>query len=185
MRLHTHIAGWVICLLLAGTAGATTLVKLSLDQMVAQSTDIVRGRVSNCLAVQRGATIVTGCVVRVSERLKGQTAGTMSIAIPGGTVRGARGRNIRQVIAGAPDLNEKQEYLLFLWTGRSGVTQLIGLSQGALEISVSGGLPVAQRAPISTAGFEDGQGHEVDDDGVKVSLDSIRQRVRRLTGAQR
>ena len=185
MRLHTHIAGWVICWALAATAGATTLVKLSVDQMVAQSTDIVRGRVSGCQAVQRGAAIVTECVVRVSERLKGQNAGTMAIAIPGGTVRGVRGRNIRQVIAGAPALNEKQEYLLFLWTGRSGVTQLIGLSQGALEISVSGGVQVAQRAPIATAGFEDGQGHEVDDDGVKVSLDSIRQRARRPAEGKR
>jgi hypothetical protein len=171
--------------LMAAVCPATTLVKLSVDEMVAQSTDIVRGRVSNCEAVQRGSAIMTQCVVRVSERLKGVTASTMAIAIPGGVVRNANGRRVRQVIVGAPALNEKQEYLLFLWTGRTGVTQLIGLSQGALEIKVNGGQAVAERAPMPDAAFRNARGEEVDDDGVSVSLESIRRRVQRLAEATR
>jgi hypothetical protein len=185
MRLHQHISGWVIGAVMAAVCPATTLVKLSVDEMVAQSTDIVRGRVSNCEAVQRGSSIMTQCVVSVSERLKGVAASTMAIAIPGGAMRNASGRRVRQVIVGAPALNEKQEYLLFLWTGRTGVTQLIGLSQGALEIKLSGNQAVAQRAPMADAAFRNAQGEEVDDDGVSVTLDSIRQRVRRLAEASR
>ena len=180
MRLHQHISGWVMGLSLAAALPATTLVKLSVDEMVAQSTDIVRGRVSNCEAAQRGATIYTACVVRVSERLKGGPATTLAISIPGGVLRGAGGRRVRQMIAGAPALSEKQDYLLFLWTGRTGVTQLIGLSQGALEIQLSGGQAVAQRAPMAEAGFQNARGEEVTDGGVSVSLESIRQRVRKL-----
>lgn len=165
---------------LAVVSQATTLVKLSLDEMLAKSTDIVRGRVRNCQAVQRGAAIATDCVVTVSERLKGLPAGTMAISVPGGSLRNARGK-VRHVIVGAPEFNEKQEYLLFLWTGKSGVTQLIGLSQGVLEIGTQGGQVVAQRSPAAGVSYQNAAGHEVEDDGLTVTLDSVRRRLAKET----
>jgi hypothetical protein len=183
MRCMTLMAGLLFALVLSTMAEATTLLKLSLDEMVAQSTDIVRGRVRNCQAAQRGITIVTDCVVTVSERLKGTPAQTMAISVPGGLLKSARGK-IRQVIAGAPEFNDRQEYLLFLWTGRNGVTQLIGLSQGVLQIGVQGGQVVAQRAKTADVSFQDPSGREVEDDGVTVTLEAVRRRAAKLAAKQ-
>ena len=53
--------------------------------------------------------------------------------MPGGVVNG-----IRQSVTGAPELKPGQEYVLFLWTSRSGLTQVIGLSQGLFKVSEEG-----------------------------------------------
>ncbi len=37
---------------------------------------------------------------------------------------------IRQIAVGSPELATGSEYVVFLWTGKSGLTQIIGLSQG-------------------------------------------------------
>jgi hypothetical protein len=184
MRSHKHIAGWILGMAMAAVAPATTLVKLNLDEMVAKSTDIVRGKVTGCQAGQRGASIVTDCVVKVSERLKGTTASTMAISVPGGVMKSARGK-VRQVIAGAPEFNERTEYLLFLWTGRNGITQLIGLSQGVLEVSVQNGQVVAARAPNAAVTYQDAQGREVEDAGVSVTFDRIRHLLGNLSKESR
>ena len=150
-------SGWLAALLIATGLSGTTLVKLTVDEMVEKSTGIVRGRVDSCQATQRGISIVTECVIRVSESLKGTPVNSLTVVIPGGTVQGARGR-IRQVIAGAPELAAQQEYLLFLWTGRNGITQLIGLSQGALELKQVNGQTLALRQPMSEVGFRGREG---------------------------
>lgn len=170
----------ILGLLVVATAiPATTLVKLSLDEMISQSTDIVRARVSDCQAAQRGPAVVTDCVITVSERLKGIPATTMAVSVPGGTVSTPRGR-LRHVIAGSPEFDARQEYLLFLWRGKSGITQLIGLSQGVLEVSVQNGKVVANRTKSSGVSYQDAKGEEVDDDGLTVTLDAVRRRAKEV-----
>jgi len=180
-RLHFVFGLWVFAILAPGVQ-ATTLVRLTLDEMVNQATDIVRGKVRDCQGASRGALVVTQCLVNVSERLKGKPAALMTITIPGGKVAGSR---TRHVIAGAPELESSQEYLLFLWTGSNGLTQLIGLSQGVLEIRAQNGVVTATRAKIADAGLEDGQGREVTDHGVTVALETIRRKAAALKGAGR
>ena len=38
------------------------------------------------------------------------------------------------MVAGAPTLRAGREYVLFLWTSRSGLTQLMGMSQGLFSV---------------------------------------------------
>ncbi len=52
------------------------------------------------------------------------------MAVPGGTMNG-----MRQMAIGSPELATGSEYVVFLWTGKSGLTQIIGLSQGLLLAS--------------------------------------------------
>ena len=67
------------------------------------------------------------------------------VAVPGGVVDG-----IRQSVTEAPELKPGQEYVLFLWTSRSGLTQVIGLSQGVFQLSEEGsGKAVAKRPAAS------------------------------------
>src|SRR3974390_1382558 len=108
-------------IIVALAASAASLERLSMDDMVQKSTDIVRVRVVNSSASFRGRTIYTHYTVQIEERWKGNATSQMDAAVPGGTVL-----NVRQTFPGAPGLNHGSEYVLFLWTSRSGLTQIIG-----------------------------------------------------------
>src|SRR5580700_5775258 len=106
-------------------ARATTLRQLSLEDMIQQSTGIVRAQVTGSTGVLRGQNIYTYYHLHVLEAAKGGTSRDVDVAVPGGTVNG-----MRQVTVGAPELTTGHQYVVFLWTSRSGLTQIIGLSQG-------------------------------------------------------
>lgn len=164
-------------LLAAVGLAAATLQKLSLEEMSAKSTEVVRGRVTDCAAAYRGRLIYTTCKVSVSERWKGSGGATVEVSVPGGAVGG-----VRQVFAGAPALARGDEHVFFLWTGRSGVTQVMGLSQGLLSIEQTpGGPTMAVRGPVRDR-MLDADGKPVWDEGVDVPLEALRAKV---TGARR
>jgi hypothetical protein len=84
---------------------------------------------------------------------------------------------MRQVVPGAPTLRVGREYVLFLWTSRSGLTQLMGMSQGlfSVEHTTAGDL----RASRSAAGEQmlDAAGQAVRDEALSVPLTELRARV--------
>ena len=96
---------------------SATLERLSLDDMIAKSTLIVRGKVAGASAAASGPVIYTHYTVQVSERFKGQAASTIDVTVPGGTANG-----LRQTFAGAPTLKPGDDFLFFLYTGRDGRT---------------------------------------------------------------
>lgn len=124
---------WLLTSLLgpfaSGLLGAT-LERLTLEDMTTRSTAIVRVRAGASSTVEIGPTIYTKTHFQVLERLKGPDAPEIDVFEPGGTV----GR-MTQMFPGAPRFTAGQELLLFLWTGPSGRTQVIGLSQGVFEVS--------------------------------------------------
>src|SRR3954451_6452973 len=103
---------------------SATLERLSLDDMIAKSTLIVRGTVAGASATASGPVIYTHYTVEVSERLKGRAGKTVDIAVPGGTANG-----LRQTFAGAPTLTRGDDFVFFLYTGRDGRTTILGLTQ--------------------------------------------------------
>ena len=94
---------------LGATRGAT-LERLTLDDLTAKSTAIVRGKVISSF---RGPIIYTHYQVQVSEQPKGTSGSSLEVVVPGGTAN-----NLRQIYSGAPELNLGGEFGLFLWTGR-------------------------------------------------------------------
>lgn len=87
------------------------------------------------------------------------------------------------MFSGVPVLDQGAEYVLFLWTSPKGVTHVIGLSQGVLSLKVDAkGAVQAQRAAISDTMVDTKTGSVVAPDNVDMSLDSLRQRVRRVLG---
>ena len=109
---------------LLSLAGAT-LEQLSLDDMIQKSTAIVRGSVALSRTEASGPVIYTHYIVRVTENFKGNSQGAVDVAVPGGTAN-----NMRQTFPGSPQFKIGDDYVFFLWTGRSGLTQIIGLTQG-------------------------------------------------------
>ena len=176
----------LLCLLAlaATTVFSTTLEKLALDDMIVKSTEIVRGRVSSISSLRRGALILTQARVTVSERWKGPEASSVDVFLHGGTFQG-----LRQTFSGTPELREGSEYVFFLWAGKSGNRQIIGLSQGVLDIQVTDAKTgtvelMAHRAAIADM-VDRGTGQEVDDPGFTIPVNQLRTRVKRVLGLER
>src|SRR5579862_7587607 len=108
---------------------ATTLEQLSLGDMIQKSTGIVHAKVTGSYAAYQGADIWTHYQLQVMEDWKPSGQVATEVAVPGGSAKG-----VRQSVAGAPVLTVGGEYVLFLWTSRSGITQVIGLSQGLFSV---------------------------------------------------
>src|ERR1700730_17676893 len=102
-----------------GTLPGSTLRQLSLDDMILQSTAIVRGRVQQANTLSHSSMIFSHYTVQVTGTYKGPAAGQIDIGVPGGTLGGAVQR-----YAGTPTLSPSQDYVLFLWTSKTGLTQV-------------------------------------------------------------
>lgn len=155
-------------------AGATTLEKLSVEEMVQKSTAVVRARAGAASAVQRGSMIYTVYRLQVSEVLKGTVSPSAEVYVPGGTY----GR-YRQSIAGSPVLEPGREYVLFLWASPRGLVQVIGLSQGVFQVkTAAGGEVLLVRGKIE-AEFVNRMGRAVEDSGERLSLARLRDMIAR------
>jgi hypothetical protein len=168
---------FICALLTASLAGlrGSTLQQLSLDDMIQKSTVIVRGKAQPSGTGFRGSVIYSHYQVQVSETLKGTAASQWDVAVPGGVSAG-----LRQSFAGAPALIPGQEYILFLWTSKTGLTQVIGLSQGLFSVSATAsGQPVVIRA-ASTERMVNASGQLVSDSDIQMSLPDLRARVQNV-----
>jgi len=140
---------------------AATLQQLSFDELVQKSTAIVRAKVTDSYADFRGKEIFTHWKLQIVEQLKG--TGTVEVMGPGGSARG-----YHESVPGAPQLIAGKEYLLFLWTSKSGATYFTGWGQGVFELSKnSAGKLIATRAVLGENIVEAGTWRTLKDEGVQ------------------
>jgi len=173
MRVWTPL---LTSLALALSVSATTLEQLTLEDMAQKSTAIVRARVTGSHAAARGTDIYTYFQLQVLETWKSSGQSNTEVAVPGGVVDG-----IRQSVSGAPELKPGHEYVLFLWTSRSGLTQVMGLSQGLFKLSEEssgGGSGAVVQRPAASELMLNRSGLPVDDHAVTMPLQDLRARVR-------
>ena len=111
-----------------------TLERLSFDDLVEKSTEIVRGRVSSSSDAFRGQLIYTHYRIEILERWKGPQQTTVEVMVPGGTVGGcARPTRERHSLYAVRST--------FCSYGRasSGTTHIIGFTQGMFQLSKAAG----------------------------------------------
>lgn len=170
-------------------ARATTLQKLSLDDMIRQSTGIVRARVTGSRGALRGRNIYTYYRLQVLETAKSDPAlagnhngrHEIEVAVPGGSANG-----MHEAAIGSPELAAGSEYVVFLWTGKSGLTQIIGLSQGLFRVTrnATGDLDLSR--PAADEPMLDRAGHRVADQPAELHWSQVRSRIQRdLSGEPR
>lgn len=163
-------------------ARATILQQLSLDDMIVQSTMIVRAKVTGSNAAFRGQDIYTYYQLQILETVKaaGNQPATvqMDVAVPGGSSRG-----VRQPVAGAPVLTVGAEYVVFLWTSRSGLTQVIGLSQGLYRVLPDNAGNANLVRPATTETMLDKNGNLVAGQAITLRWTDVRSRIRQKLGA--
>lgn len=141
--------------------------------MIQKSTMIVRGTVQpGTSAALRGALIYTHYQLSVTAAYKGTPGATIDVAVPGGTLNG-----LQQPVAGAPALVPGQDYVLFLWTSKSGLTQIIGLSQGLMTVTenAQGQLVVSRGA--ATSPMVDSTGQPVTDSNFHIPLAQLAAKI--------
>lgn len=166
--------------LLAVALPGATLQKLSFDEMVGHSTAIVRAKIGPGSGRQHGALVYTHHTVTVLESWKGAPAASINVVVPGGQV----GR-LHQSVAGAPVLTPGSELVLFLWTSRSGLTHVIGLSQGVFQLERNpAGAIILNRAPLA-ASLVAPSGRLLHDDGMTMPMTEFRTRVSSALGRSR
>jgi hypothetical protein len=112
-------------------AGATTLVRLDLDDLAGESSAVVYGRIvaSRVEWNQARTLIYTVYTVAPVEYLKGRLGPTFELREPGGTLDG-----IQLSVGGVPTFSVGQEAVLFVWTDRQGQHQVTGFEQGVFPV---------------------------------------------------
>lgn len=163
----------VLASLLALPVCAATLERLTLDEMIAGSTAIVRGQIEQSYAASHGQVIYTHYRVRVSERWKGPELSQMDVVVPGGTSGG-----LRQTFSGAPTLTRGSEYILFLWQSRTGLTHVIGLSQGIFTLSKDINGDLTAYRPAVSGPMVNSMGRPVSAEAIRMPLNSLSNRIR-------
>lgn len=115
--------------LLAVAANATTLARMSFDELTRQATAIVRARCVNSRSSWRNGEIWTEMEFDVTEVSKGTAPGILRIALPGGKVA-----HIQSRIDGLPRFQAGDEVYLFLWDAPGRGTSMLGWAQGTFRI---------------------------------------------------
>ncbi len=159
-----------LALLLPGAS----LERLSLSDMISKSTGIVRGKVVSTYTAASGPMVYTHYRVQVSEKWKGANGGVVDVVVPGGSTP-----SLRQSFSGAPSLASGKDYVLFLWHSRSGLTHIIGLTQGifTLQAGTNGGLTAVR--PAATEPMVDAYGKPATPEALSIPLDTLRTQVQK------
>jgi hypothetical protein len=169
MRTSFHILASVALL---APAGATTLLKMSMNDLILQSTSIVRARIAGSRTAASGKDIFTYYQLQVSETLKKGAVIPAEFAVPGGVYG-----SLRQIGIGSPVFTEGQEYVLFLWTSRSGMTQVIGLSQGSFTLTQDASGATVLNRPAIDDQMLDKSGKPVTDKAVTMKWSDLRELI--------
>jgi hypothetical protein len=175
-----------ILLLISAPLGATTLQQLPLPEMAQKSTAIVRAKVTAASGVLRGSDVFTVYTLVPVEVWKAPSSGApREVNVPGGIAGG-----LRQPVDGAPALAIGREYVLFLWTSRTGLTQLIGLSQGLSQGlfdvrtgESDKGMTVSR--PAASERMLDAAGRPVHDQALSLKLTDLKAQVDRALAEAR
>ncbi|MEZ5396265.1 MAG: hypothetical protein R2724_26150 [Bryobacterales bacterium] len=163
----------VVCVLVVAAMSAATLEQLSLEALARESTAIVQGRVTGERTVQAGPLLYTVKTIAVDRRWKGADETTVEVSLPGGSAGGQR-----QVFGGAPLLEPGRDYILFLWTGPSGRTQITGFSQGVCELeAASDGAERVVRRPSSDVVLAPGGAQAAGDGSLDLAFGEFSSRV--------
>ena len=183
-RICRGLVALAIAAAAVAPAGATTLVRQGLDELVANNANVVVGEV---LAVRSywnedGSFILSDVTFGVTETLKGKKhRPEITITVMGGTVG-----ELSSLIVGGPELVEGRAYVLFLnhedLPGAKAALTVRDLCQGTFDLAVNGkgdlrAISQADRQPLlaDRLGRTDAPGG-----AFGISFDAMTQAIREI-----
>ncbi len=169
-------------------AGATTLIRMGVDHLVASNEAVVLGRVVDAQAYwnAEGSFILSDVKVQVLDVLKGIVADNeITITLMGGNVG-----DLTTLIVAGPDMAVGSEYVLFLnredLPGASGVRTVRDLAQGIFDVVDGGDGPRAVSQASRHPLLPDGRGiSEAPGGQAGIPLENLIRQVRDLASAGR
>jgi hypothetical protein len=162
-------------------AQAATLELMTLEEMVQQSTAIVRVRAGPSRTERSGALLYTVTQLEVLEQWKGTAARQLEVSAPGGRLG-----QLSQQFGGVPRLRPGSSYVAILWQGPSGRVHIIGLSQGLFQVRAEGdGQLLISHNPASDLMLSPISGQPVKAAPLAMPLGNFRDRIRSLVGKER
>jgi hypothetical protein len=117
-------------LLFLSAIRATTLARLSLDQLAAGSDAVARVRFVRADSRWENGSIWTVTTFDVVETLKGQLTGQIEVRLPGGRVG-----HLTSTVEGTPKFNPGSDAVVFLQRSHSGGFTVAGWVEGSFRIS--------------------------------------------------
>ena len=183
MEKPVRIAGvMVLAMLVAVDSEATTARQLSNEVLTVEATAIVSGRCTSIHTTWSGRVLMTMATIQVTDRLKGDVAETITVALPGG-IDANRRFPVSMQYPGAPQIATGEEVFLFLAPNADigGSLAVVGFSQGKFSIvNDERGEKVVSRnlsavTLQSPAGTRRGT-------STRVPLDQFRNEIRRYLG---
>lgn len=159
MNLHWHLLRRPASRLLAvaalsagiaSPAGATTVLKLDMAEMVQRADAIVIGHARSAEAVWVGRELYTRYRIEVQEQLLGAATTEVHVVVPGGVDRN-RPRPIAFTIADAPQLRSDEHVALLLKRGSAlGAADytIVGFNQGRIGLDRPAGRGDAARGTV-------------------------------------
>ena len=95
----------------------------------------------------------------------------------------AASRLLRQTYPGAPQFQPGDQFVLFLWTGRSGMTQIMGFSQGVFAVARDGSPdPILTREASHEMMLDPVTHSQVNDQPLTMRLSELRSQVSSALG---
>lgn len=144
-------------ILVAQPVLATTMVKLSLNELADASVVVARVKVENLKVIEGEGVLSTVGECRVLESFKGSREGAvLKVLIPGG-IKG----DLLQKVPGAPKLQEGDEAMVFLELRGGGMFRFVGLEQGYLRIVEGSSGPAIESSPQARYVVRDSRGQWV------------------------
>ena len=133
MRMRTPLFAVSVAVLMAASSSATTLVRMSLNQLAEASTEIIRGRVISQESRWNPEhnRIYTYTTLILEQSYKGNPPSLLVVQQPGGRIG-----NVHVFVAGTVQFHAQVGYVLFLErsAGDSSKFLLVGMIQGACRI---------------------------------------------------
>ncbi len=133
MKMRTPVLAVLVAVLMAASASATTLVRMSLDQLAEASTEIIRGHVvsQQTLWNPEHTRIYTYTTLALDQTYKGNPPALLVVQQPGGKV----GR-VQVFVAGTIQFHAQAGYVLFLERSSADPSKFlpVGMMQGAYRI---------------------------------------------------
>lgn len=134
--LRHHIFGAIgilLALVMLPSAFASTVLRLDMQSLVANSDQIVHGRVANLDSyIEQDGRVYTNITIDVDEALKGQPGHQVTIRQIGG-----RTGDLATIVPGMPDFKPSEEVILFLERIPSQPMHVVtGMAQGKFSVAI-------------------------------------------------
>ena len=129
------MCSYLIVFLVASGSWATTMVRMTDEELIERSSLIVIGQCTAASSAWMGRRLVTLATIAVYEVLKGEPHTEVTVVLPGG-MDAQRKVPVAAVVAGGPQLSPAEEVVLFLSSRKDEHNRytITGWAQGKLAI---------------------------------------------------